>query len=66
MNKQNIFECRSKNLAFSHIGGSTKRTGNLKSTFENTVNQWEQIFQVPPKKLAANSNKYNFSQHVSP
>jgi len=34
-------------------GGSTKRMGNLSSAFEKADSQWEQIIQVPPKKVGS-------------
>jgi hypothetical protein len=46
-------------------GGSTKRMGNLSSAFEKADSQWKQIFKFL-LELAANTNKNNFSQYVSP
>jgi hypothetical protein len=42
-----------------------KIMGNLGSAFEKADSQWDK-YQVPPRKFTANSNKYNFSQYVSP
>ncbi len=40
----------------------TKRMGNLSSAFKKA----DRNIQEPPRKLAGNSNKYTFSQYVSP
>ncbi len=77
MNKQNIFEGRRQIFNFLSPAleyflsnfekriGSAEKIGNLRSSFESADSQCEQIFKVPPRKLAAISNKYNFSQYVS-
>ncbi len=40
----------------------TKRMGNLRSAFKKA----DKNIQELPRKLAGNSNTYNFSQYVTP